>query len=55
VAFPKIAFLTGKGNEIFLKVAMGIEYLLKFFQIFIVKGRASINGCKSLGTHGRSL
>jgi hypothetical protein len=53
-AFPKIEFLTG-GNDNFLEVTMKVGYFLHFFQIFTVKGRASINGCKSLGTRERRL
>jgi hypothetical protein len=38
----------------FLKVAMGVGYFLIFLKFFIVYGRASINGCKSLGMHCRT-
>jgi hypothetical protein len=50
----KIEFLT-EGVEIFLEVAIIVGFFLNFFQIFISKGRASKNGCKSLETRCRSV
>jgi hypothetical protein len=50
---PKNQIFDKGYRYIFLEVAMEVDYFLICF--FIFKGLASINGCKRLGTRGRSL